>query len=136
MNPKQRIIVCDDQKDTASTLAEVLRLSGYEVFSCFDGVACLEKAKTWEPHAAIVDIGLPGLTGYDLARALRALPSGENLLLIAVTAYGSPEHVKEAKLAGFDWHFQKPARVSSIIDVLRDPGSVTYAGTRLRLADT
>src|SRR4051812_48721182 len=131
MIAKHRIIVCDDQEDTARTLAELLRFSGYEVFTCFEGKACLENAKTWEPYAAIVDIGLPYLTGYELARALRALPSGGHLLLIAVTAYGTPEHVKEAKLAGFDWHFQKPARVSSLIDVLRDPGSVASAGTRL-----
>lgn len=131
MSANHRIIVCDDQRDTAITLAQLLRSYGYEVFSCFEGEACLEKARAWAPYAAIVDIGLPGLTGYQLARALRALPKGENLLLIAVTAYGNPENVKEAQVAGFDWHFRKPAPPSSIIDVLRHPSSEAQEGTRL-----
>lgn len=131
MNAKQRIIVCDDLQDTAVTLALLLRTYGYEVFSCFEGEACLEKAKSWEPYAAIIDIGLPGLTGYDLARALRALPNGEGLLLIALTAYGTPQYVEEAKLAGFDWHFQKPAPTSSLVDVLRHRSRAAQEGTRL-----
>jgi CheY-like chemotaxis protein len=131
MSAEHRIIVCDDQRDTAITLALLLRTYGYEVFSCFDGESCLEKAKAWAPYAAIIDLGLPRMTGYAVARALRALPSRENLLLIAVTAYDKPEYVEEAKLAGFDWHFRKPAPPSSIIGVLRHPSRAAQEGTRL-----
>src|SRR3954467_9182005 len=112
---RSRIIVCDDQRDTALTLAMLLRTYGYEVFTCFDGEACLEKAQTWLPYAAIVDIGLPGLSGYDVARALRAVAGCETIVLIAVTGYGD---VKDAGLAGFDWHFSKPAPPSSLLGAL------------------
>jgi len=125
-----RIIVCDDQTDTALTLAELLRLYGYEVFACFDGDACLKKAQGWLPYAAIIDIGLPGITGYDVARGFRALPGGGNVVLIAVTGYGKHDDLKEARLADFDWHFNKPAPPSSIIEVLRDPDSSVPYGTR------
>lgn len=129
---RSRIIVCDDQADTALTLSMLLRLHGYEVFSCFDGAACLEKAQAWRPFAAIIDIGLPGgMTGYDVARGLRGLPFGENVLLIAVTGYCSAANVKDARLAGFDWHFPKPAPPASVVEVLRNPDFSAEHCTRL-----
>jgi CheY-like chemotaxis protein len=126
-----RIIVCDDQKDTALTLAQLLRLYGYEVFSCFAGPVCLAKARVWMPYAAIVDIGLPGITGYDVARGLRRLPEGEKLLLIAVTGYVGKTNIEEAHDAGFDWHFAKPAAPTSLLEVLRDREVEADYGTRL-----
>lgn len=126
-----RIIVCDDNQDAAVTLAQVLRAYGYEVFSCFDGAACLEKARAWLPNAAILDIGLPGLTGYDLARALRALPDGVNMMLVAVTGYGQDADIKDARRAGFNWHFRKPPPLTSILEVLRNQPLAVADGTRL-----
>ena len=126
---RSRIIVCDDQKDTALTLAQLLRLYGYDVFSCFAGAVCLAKARVWMPFAAVIDIGLPGITGYDVARGLRGLPEGEQMLLIAVTGYKN--NIKDAQVAGFDWHFSKPAPPASIVEVLRNPGLDPEYGTRL-----
>lgn len=126
---RSRIIVCDDQRDTALTLSMLLRQYGYEVFSCFDGAACLAKAQTWRPYAAILDIALPGLTGYEVAKGLRTLRGCENIVLIAVTGNGK---VKDSGLAGFDWHFTKPAPPSSLLGALRHPDVTTNFGTRLR----
>lgn len=130
---RSRIIVCDDEKDNADSLAQLLRVYGYEVLTCFDGGGCLRTAQTWLPYAAIVDIGLPDMTGYELARALRSLPNGSDLLLIAVSGYGNADYVETARLAGFNWHFQKPARPSAIVDVLRDPALETHEGKRLAM---
>jgi CheY-like chemotaxis protein len=128
---RSRIIVCDDQRDTAITLAQLLRLHGYEVFVCFDGPACLEKAQAWMPYAAIIDIGLPSITGYDVAQGLRALPGGEKIVLLAVTAYGNDVDIIDARLAGFNWHFKKPAPPTSVLSALRHPDVTTNFGTRL-----
>jgi CheY-like chemotaxis protein len=128
---RSRIIVCDDQKDMALTLAQLLRFCGYEVFSCFTGAACLAKAREWMPFAAVIDIGLPGITGYDVARSLRRLAEGENMLLLAVTGYVTKTNIEDAQLAGFDWHFPKPAPPSSILEVLRNPEFKAEYGTRL-----
>ena len=129
---RSRIIVCDDQTDMTLTLSMLLRAYGYEVFSCFDGPACVQKARVWHPYAAIIDIGLAaGITGYDVAKDLRALPGGEDIILIAMTARGKDADVDDARLAGFNWHFKKPAPATSVLSALRYPDLTTNFGTRL-----
>jgi CheY-like chemotaxis protein len=106
-------IGCRTSTDNATHFGALeLRTYGYEVLTCFDGGRCFRTAQTWLPYAAIVDIGLSDMTGYELARALQSLPNGSELLLIAVSGYGNADYVDAARLAGFDWHFQKPARPS------------------------
>lgn len=116
-----RVLICEDQKDTAETLAALLRLQGYEVLVCHDGASATGKVAKWRPSAAIIDIGLPEITGYAIAQYIRDLPYGSRVLLIAVTGYGCPADIEMARYAGFNWHFAKPAPPSLILEVLKDP---------------
>ena len=116
-----RVLICEDQADAAETLAALLALNGHEVRVCHDGRSAIDAALDWRPSAAIIDIGLPGISGYGVAQFIRELSFGSDVLLIAVTGYASPADVEMARYAGFDWHFAKPAAPSLIIDVLESP---------------
>jgi CheY-like chemotaxis protein len=117
----RRILICEDQEETAETLAALLRMHGYQVLVCHDGPSAIAKVATWRPSAAIIDIGLPDITGYGVAQFIRGLPFGASVLLIAVTGYGSAADIELARHSGFDWHFAKPAPPAFILEVLQDP---------------
>ena len=123
--PRHRVLVCEDDKMTADLLAATARAQGHEVLVCHDGAAAIEQVQTFRPTAAIIDIGLPGVTGYGVAQHIRSLSrkpsSGPSVLLIAITGYDSPADVEMARYAGFNWHFAKPAPPSLILEVLKDP---------------
>ncbi len=123
----RRILICEDQKETAETLAALLRLRGYEVLVCYDGPSAIAKVAKWRPSAAIIDIGLPDITGYGVAQYIRDLPFGSSVLLIAVTGYGSPADIELARHSGFNWHFAKPAPPALILEVLQDPRRLPIA---------
>ena len=116
-----RVLVCEDDKDIAEFLAAALRVRAREVLVCHDGSEAIAQVEKWRPGAAIIDIGLPGVTGYGVAQHLRALPFGHEVLLIAITGYDSPADVEMARYAGFNWHFAKPARPSLLLQVLENP---------------
>jgi two-component system, sensor histidine kinase len=86
-----RILVCDDNVDSANTWAALLDSEGHDVRISHFGTGCVQEALTWGPQAALVDIGLPGMDGYAVARALRASPGGAAILLIAVAGYSRPQ---------------------------------------------
>jgi DNA-binding response OmpR family regulator len=115
-----RVLVCEDEPELADHLAKFLQMHGYEVLICHDGPAAIKGTKQWRPTAAIIDIGLPGTTGYALAQEIKAL-MGSEVLLIAVTGYGGAADIELARHAGFHWHFQKPAPPSFLVEVLRSP---------------
>lgn len=115
-----RVLVCEDQKDTAESLAALLRLQGHDVLVCFDGKTAIEQVRRYRPTAAIIDIGLPGVTGYAVAQHIREACGGQ-VVLIAVTGYTTPADIEMARYAGFDWHMAKPADSSFLMDVLEDP---------------
>jgi CheY-like chemotaxis protein len=104
----QRILVAEDNADLAESVAMLLRIEGHEVRIAHDGPSALELADEFGPNTAVLDIGLPGLNGYELARKLRARQDGRGLLLIAVTGYGQPEDHVRSREAGFDVHLVKP----------------------------
>jgi CheY-like chemotaxis protein len=120
MNQARRVLVCDDQRETAISLAMVLRAYGFEVFSCFEGQYCLGKAKILQLSAAVIDLGLAEVSSYDIAQSMRELPGGGDLLLIAVTRYSGIGDLHAARSAGFDWHFRKPVSPMSILAVLEN----------------
>jgi CheY-like chemotaxis protein len=101
------VLVVDDNVDAAESLAEVLKIAGHEVEVAFDGPTAIDKVRVNPPDVVLCDIGLPGMSGYDVARRLRA--SGVNgMQLIAVSGYAQPEDVAKAVEAGFDGHVAKP----------------------------
>jgi len=113
-----RVLVVEDNQDTATSLAMVLRLSGYDVRVAFDAPAALKEVAEWSPDAAILDIGLPSLDGYEVARKLRAMPREKRILLLAVTAYATQEDRRRSFEAGVNLHFAKPADPQQLLDVL------------------
>jgi len=104
-----RILIVDDNHDAALSLATYLEMSGYEVRTAGDGRQALEVAERFVPQAVVLDIGLPILDGYQVAKQLRLVPSMQHALLLALTGYGQKEDQLAADRAGFDRHFVKPA---------------------------
>jgi len=102
-----RILLCDDQPDIVKSLALLFESQGYETALTYDGHSCVAKAREWKPHLAFLDIGLPDISGYEVAREIRRLPFGKDVVLVAFTGYGKPEDVREADEAGFDQHVKK-----------------------------
>jgi CheY-like chemotaxis protein len=122
---RHRVLVCEDDKMIAELLAATVSAQGHEVLVCHDGTAAIAQAEKWRPTAAIIDIGLPGVTGYGVAQHIRSLSrrlaSGPQVLLIAITGYDSAADIEMARYAGFNWHFAKPARPSLLAEVLVNP---------------
>jgi signal transduction histidine kinase/DNA-binding response OmpR family regulator len=105
----KRVLVVDDNIDAAESIAVFLRLEGHEVRTVSDGPQAVAIAQVFAPHVAVVDIGLPGMNGYEVARRLRQKAAAEPALLIALTGYGQKEDRMRSVEAGFDHHFVKPA---------------------------
>jgi signal transduction histidine kinase len=113
----RRVLVVDDNEDAAETLASVVRLLGHDAAVALDGPGALAQAGAASFDAVLCDIGLPGMTGYDVARALRA-SHGPAIRLVAVTGYAQPDDVREAAAAGFDAHVAKPCDIDTIARLL------------------
>jgi CheY-like chemotaxis protein len=103
-----KIMVIDDNQDAAETCALLLELSGHRVKTAFTGTRALELAQAFEPDALLIDIGLPDITGYELARKARAASWGRDAILIALTGWGQEEDRRRAFEAGFNHHLTKP----------------------------
>lgn len=115
----RRILVVDDNLDSAESLALLLGLQGCEVRTASDGPAAIETALSFQPEVVFLDIGLPGMDGYEVARKMRAEPGLDGILLIAMTGYGREEDIREALEAGFDRHLVKPMDFAEIEALLR-----------------
>ncbi len=113
-----RVLVVDDNRDSAESLAMLLRLSGHRTWLAFDGRQAVSLATEHAPDAVVLDIGLPGMDGYEVARTLRDLPQTSDSLLIALTGYGQEEDRQRSKTAGFDEHFVKPVDVESLFQAI------------------
>jgi CheY-like chemotaxis protein len=103
-----RVLVVDDNVDAADTLAMLLRVGDHEVRIVHDGLSALDAAKAFRPQVVLLDIGLPGLNGYEVARRLRSDPLTKDVLLVAVSGYGQDEDRRRSQQAGFDHHLVKP----------------------------
>jgi PAS domain S-box-containing protein len=116
------ILIVDDNADAAASLGMLLELSGNDVLFAPSGPRALELMQQHSPTVVILDIGLPGMDGYQVARALRARPEGKSLLLIALTGWGDTDDKKRAIEAGFDYHFAKPVGVEQLEAVIASHG--------------
>jgi signal transduction histidine kinase/ActR/RegA family two-component response regulator len=114
----QRILVVDDNIDFADTLAALLRTLGHEVRTAYSAAEGLVEAAAFAPHLAFLDIGMPGMNGYELARALRARPGTARTVLIAATGYGQEGDRDRAREAGFDHHIVKPVELRTVEAIL------------------
>jgi CheY-like chemotaxis protein/anti-sigma regulatory factor (Ser/Thr protein kinase) len=123
---RARVLVADDNRDAAESLAMVLRFAGYEPSIAFSGAEALEIAARERPSAAIIDIGMPGMSGHEVARRMRLEAWGRNAVLIALTGWGQDQDKQAAKAAGFDEHLTKPLdpdAVERVLDRLLTGGS-------------
>jgi PAS domain S-box-containing protein len=106
--PPRRVLVVDDQADSTDSLALFLRLRGHQVHTASDGPGALEEFARCQPEVVFLDLGLPGMSGYDVARRLRAMPEARDVRLVAVTGYGTEADREQTRAAGFDVHLAKP----------------------------
>jgi signal transduction histidine kinase len=113
-----RVLVVDDSRDTSQMEAVLLRSQGHQVQVAYDGTTALKIADCFRPHAILLDIGLPGLCGYEVASQLRR--SGTRAWLIAVSGYGQAEDRERSRQAGFDHHLVKPVNSQELLSLLRD----------------
>jgi CheY-like chemotaxis protein len=112
---RRRILLVDDNDDARMLLAEVLATFGHKVKAAADGPSALALLEVFKPDVAILDIGLPGMDGYELAARIRDLPDHKALRLLALTGYGQPEDAKRTRDAGFDVHLVKPIDFQSLL---------------------
>lgn len=117
-----RIAIVEDNADARVVLADVFESMGFTVLTAEDGEKALRLAEKERLHAYIIDLGLPGIDGYEVAKRIRQMPATERALLIALTGYGTPEDRQRAAEAGFDHHFTKPPDFDAIADILRKAG--------------
>src|SRR5688572_30739932 len=115
-----RVLVVDDNRDAATSLALLLGAAGYAVETTFDGKSALEVAERFAPDACVLDINMPGMDGYELARRLREMAPEHPPVLATVTAYSDTGHLDRAAEAGFDLHFTKPADPAEVVEQLDD----------------
>jgi len=118
----RRLLVVDDNKDAAESMSMLLEMWGHEVAFAYDGPSALETAQEWRPEAVFLDIGLPGMDGYEVAERLRELPQAKDAILIAITGYGQEDDLARSKRAGINHHLVKPVApdaLRSLIDSLQ-----------------
>jgi CheY-like chemotaxis protein len=118
---KMRILVVEDNHDSAQSLRTLLELCGYSVTVAYSSREGLEAAQRTRPHVILCDIGLPDSDGYELAAALRSHPATARARLIAVTAYGGEQDKKRSREAGFQLHLVKPVKPESLLQELDKP---------------
>jgi len=127
----RRVLVVDDNADAAESTAAFLRLEGHEVKTVLDGNDALSSVRVFAPHVIVLDIGLPGLDGYAVARRLREQGDTSHALLIAVTGYGAKEDRERAIEAGFDYHFVKPTDPRQIQQAIEQGRQMSAKGLEL-----
>ena len=116
--PASLVLVVDDNQDAADALARLLRLSGHHVVTAYNGMCALAHVRPCRPDIVLCDLGLPELSGYDLAKIVRRELPGA-IRLVAISGYAQPEDVRRSLEAGFDAHVAKPAQPADIERLLR-----------------
>ena len=115
---RRTVLVADDNRDAADTLALLLDMDGYETAVAHGGLQALADIRRSRPDAAILDIGMPDLNGYEVARCIREEEWGHNMFLLAITGWGHPDDVARAKAAGFNEHLTKPVDAENVVRLL------------------
>jgi CheY-like chemotaxis protein len=128
--PLRRVLVVDDNRDAADSLGMLLKLLGAEVMVVHDGSAALEAMKTFAPAVVLLDLGMPGINGLEVARRMRADPVAARATLVALTGWGQREDRRRTTEAGFDYHLVKPADLGTLRSILAMRGDAPLSATR------
>jgi CheY-like chemotaxis protein len=115
----RRVLVVDDNQDSADSLRMLLELEGHAVESVYTAHTALERAAAYKPEVVLLDLGLPGIDGYEVARRMKALPGLEAVRLVALTGFGQPEDKKRSRSAGFEGHLVKPVEFALLRQALK-----------------
>jgi CheY-like chemotaxis protein len=118
---KRRVLVIEDNPDAALTLRDLLELDGHEAYMACSGAEGLELAQRFVPDVIFCDIGLPGMSGYEVAAAVRGSPSLKCCVLVALSGHALPDDINQANAAGFDLHLAKPASLPQLLGALAQP---------------
>ena len=120
LTKRRRILIVDDYRDSADSLAMLLKADGHEIQTAYDGLEAFEAAATFRPEVILMDIGLPKLSGYEVARKIREQRWGENVLLVALTGWAQDEDRHKSKAVGFDSHMTKPVNHAALTELLAE----------------
>jgi two-component system, chemotaxis family, CheB/CheR fusion protein len=125
---RRRILIADDNRDALDSLANLLQLAGHEVHKALDGEQALQSAAQLRPEILLLDIGMPGMDGYEVARRLRSQPWGSKLLLVALTGWGQDNDRRRSREAGFDSHWVKPLDLDKLSQLLETLSAASPSG--------
>ena len=117
-SPPRRVLVVDDNRDAAASLAMTLELVGHDTRTAHDGLEAVELAEAFRPEVMLLDIGLPKLNGYDACRRIREQPWGKDIFIVAVTGWGQQDDRQRSHDAGFDQHMVKPVDFAELEELL------------------
>lgn len=115
---KRKLLLVDDNHDSAVSLQTLLEMAGHEVVVAHDGAHALQEAARFAPDAVLLDIGLPDMDGYEIARRLRASAATRGVQIIAISGYGCPDHLRRSREAGIDEHLVKPLDLKVLANLL------------------
>jgi CheY-like chemotaxis protein len=116
---KQRILVVDDNRDSANSMAHMLRLTGNQVYTAFDGLEALRAAESYRPDVILMDVGMPKMNGYEAARRIREQEWGRGMVIIALTGWGQEDDKHRSRRAGCDGHLVKPVDLVELDRLLK-----------------
>jgi len=125
----RRMLVVDDNRDAAATLSLVVSSMGFDVQIAYDGPTALKTFEAQQPSVVLLDIGLGDMDGFEVARHIRNLPAGRDVVLIAVTGWGNERHRQQTHEAGFDHHLVKPVSIAALQAMLKAPGEDPHVST-------
>src|SRR4051812_36635561 len=112
------MLVVDDNKDAADSLASLLRVDGNDIRTAYDGLEAIEVAEKFHPELVLLDIGLPKLNGYEVALRIRQQPWGRNIIIVALTGWWQDEDRRRSHEASFNLHIVKPVELSALENLL------------------
>jgi CheY-like chemotaxis protein len=115
----QKVLIIDDNADAADGLCDLLRDSGFTCGVALDGPSGLNLLTSFEADVVLLDLGLPGVDGYEVARRIRAMPGGDRYLIVAITGYGEDRDRRRSHEAGFDAHLVKPVELEQLLPILQ-----------------
>ena len=119
VSDQRRILLVDDNRDFADSMKMLLERERHKVEIAYDGMSALETARTFSPDVVLLDLGLPGMNGYETAKQLRAMPEMRDVLMIAVSGYAQEEDRQRSAREGFDGDLKKPVEVQKILEVIQ-----------------
>jgi CheY-like chemotaxis protein len=116
--PQRRVLIVDDNRDSADSLAMLMQITGNETYVAHDGVEAVEAVEKYRPEVVLLDIGLPEMDGHEVCRRVREQPWGKDIVVIALTGWGQEDDRRKSEEAGFDGHLVKPVDYDKLLELL------------------